>query len=122
MTQQKELVVYVRASYCPYQARANRIFEKYHLSPREVLIDTDPDAMQRVIDWTGFKSVPTIVVAQPGEILPYEEPSPLPRGSSPRGVDRGSMITEASEDELTTWLRKHGFIGEDSDNGDSGTS
>jgi hypothetical protein len=28
----------------------------------------------------------------------------------PRGVDRGSMITEATEDEITIWLHKHGFV------------
>jgi hypothetical protein len=30
--------------------------------------------------------------------------------TSPRCADRGSMITEASEEELTRWLQKHGFI------------
>src|SRR5574341_358493 len=115
MPENKELVVYVRASYCPYQARANRVFEEYHLAPREILIDADPEALQRVIDWTGFKSVPTILVARTGEVLPFEEPAPLPKGSSPRGIDRGSMITEATEEELTAWLRKYGFIGADSD-------
>ncbi len=110
MPEDKELIVYVRASYCPYQARASRVFEKYRLAPREVLIDTDPEAMRRVMEWTGFKSVPTIIVARPGEVLPVEEPAPLPKGHSPRGIDRGWMITEASEDELTAWLHKHGFI------------
>ena len=49
-------------------------------------------------------------MAQPGEDVPYETPAPLARGASPRGVDRGSMITEATEDELANWLRKHGVI------------
>jgi glutaredoxin len=107
---EKELVVYTRTTYCPYQARASRVFERFHLTPREILIDQDNTAMERVINWTGFKSVPTILVARRGEDLPIEEPSPLARGASPRGIDRGSMITEASEDELIAWLRKHGFI------------
>ena len=75
---------------------------------------TAEEAERRVLDWTGFKSVPTIIAARPGEDLPCEEPAPLPKGSSPRGIDRGSMITEASEEQLETWLRKHGFI----ENGD----
>jgi glutaredoxin len=109
-SQQKELVVYTRTTYCPYQARASRVFEQHDLHPREILIDMDQAAMDRVINWTGFKSVPTIIAAQPGDDMPFEEPAPLARGASPRGVDRGSMITEASEDELIRWLHKHGFI------------
>lgn len=109
---EKELVVYTRTTYCPYQARASRVFEKYGLTPRQILIDEDQQAMVRVMDWTGFKSVPTILIANQGEDLPYETPEPLPRGASPRGVDRGSMITEATEDELSAWLRKHGIISE----------
>jgi hypothetical protein len=51
-----------------------------------------------------------LIVAWRGEELPYEPPAPLPRGASPRGIDRGSMLTEASEEELLAWLRKHGFL------------
>jgi glutaredoxin len=109
-SQQKELVIYTRTTYCPYQARASRVFEQHDLHPREILIDMDQTAMDRVIHWTGFKSVPTIIAAPPGGDMPIEEPAPLARGASPRGVDRGSMITEATEDELIAWLRKHGFI------------
>jgi hypothetical protein len=31
-------------------------------------------------------------------------------GSGPRGVDRGSMITEASRDQLRAWLVKQGLL------------
>jgi hypothetical protein len=77
-----------------------------------MFIDRDPDARQRVLDWTGFLSVPTLVVAEAGETLPYEEPAPLAKGSSPRGIDRGSMITEPGNEELAKWLLHHGFIAE----------
>jgi glutaredoxin len=110
MPEGKEIVVYARSTYCPYQARANRVFARYGLKPREILIDLDDQALARVLNWTGFRSVPTIVVARLGEDLPYEEPAPLPKGDSPRGIDRGSMITEAGEEELTAWLVKHGFV------------
>jgi glutaredoxin len=106
----KEMVVYSRTSFCPYQRKADRVFKKYDLSPRTLMIDQDAEAERRVLDWTGFKSVPTIIAARPGEDLPYEEPTPLPAGQSPRGIDRGSMITEATEIQLEEWLRKHGFI------------
>lgn len=106
----RELVVYTRTTGCPYWTTARRVLQEHGLTYREIMIDLDAEALQRVLDWTGFKSVPTIIVANPGESLPYEEPSYLERGLSPRGVDRGSMITEATEPELEKWLRKHGFI------------
>jgi glutaredoxin len=112
MSTNKELVVYSRTSFCPYVQKARRVFKKYDLSIREIMTDQDPEALERVLNWTGYKSVPTIVVANPGEVLPYEEPAPLAKGGSPRGVDRGVMITEPYEDELEAWLQKHGFIGE----------
>ena len=41
---------------------------------------------------------------------PYEDPDPLEEGNSPRGVDRGTMITEPGEMKLEDWLKKHGFM------------
>jgi glutaredoxin len=110
MTADKNIVVYTRSTGCPYWSIARRVLNQYKLDYREILIDEDPEAMQRVLDWTGFRSVPTIIVANPGEDLPCEDPAPLEPGQSPRGVDRGSMITEASSMQLTAWLRRHGFI------------
>lgn len=110
MPEDKELVVYNRTSGCPYWSTARRVLERHQVSYRQIMIDQDETAMQRVLDWTGFKSIPTIIVVNPGEDLPYEEPAPLEKGKSPRGIDRGSMITEAREAELEAWLRKHSFI------------
>ncbi len=110
MTADKELVMYVRNSYCPYVAKARRVLERHNIACREIPIDDDPVAEQRVVEWTGFKSVPTIIVARPGEDLPIEPPAPLEPGASPRNIDRGSMITEPSEEGLIHWLRKHGFV------------
>ena len=36
---QKELVIYTRTTYCPYQARASRVFEQHDLHPRGHLSD-----------------------------------------------------------------------------------
>ena len=113
MPEDKELVVYTRSTFCPYQRKADRVFDRYNLAHRTVLINVDPEAERRVLNWTGFRSVPTIIVARPGEDVPYEEPAPLAAGKSPRGLDRGSMITEASEEQLEAWLLKHGFISND---------
>jgi hypothetical protein len=38
------------------------------------------------------------------------EPRPLETGRSPRGVDRGPVITEPDMVSLQQWLARHGFI------------
>lgn len=111
MPTDKELVVYARSTYCPYIAKAKRVFEQYQVPHRDIMIDQSEEATKRVEGWTGFRSVPTIIVARKGEDVPCEDPAPLPAGGSPRGVDRGSMITEPYEEELVAWLKRHGFIG-----------
>ncbi len=106
----KEIIVYSRTYGCPYVRVAKRVFERYQVEYREIMVNHVLQAKQRVRDWTGYESVPTIVIAEPGKDLPYELPAPLPKGASPRGVNRGSMITEPSEEQLTDWLRQHGLI------------
>jgi glutaredoxin len=106
----REIVMYSRTFGCPYVRTAERVFARYDVPYREILINQDAAAKKRVIDWTGFESVPTIVVASQGEDLPFEEPDPLAKGHSPRGINRGSMITEPSEEQLLDWLRQHRFI------------
>ncbi len=104
-----ELVMYSRTSSCPFVALAKRVLNEHHVHYREIFIDREPEARQRVMEWTGFLSVPTIIVSADG-VLPTDEPSPLAQGSSPRGIDRGAMITEPNVAQLTDWLHKHGFI------------
>lgn len=106
----KELVVYVRTSYCPYVALARDLLNRYHVPYRELNIEDDPALAERVRQWTGYLSVPTLVVAAPGQDLPFEAPDPLPAGQSPRNIDRGSMITEPNNRALENWLHRHGFL------------
>ncbi|MBN1285248.1 MAG: glutaredoxin family protein [Anaerolineae bacterium] len=106
----KELVMYTRTDGCPYITVAKRIFEREGIPYREIYIDHDPEAERRVREWTGFLSVPTLVIANPGEDLPYELVPPLPEGESPRGIDRGAMLTEGNAGQLKRWLRRHGFL------------
>jgi len=108
--QDKELVMYSRTTPCPFISIAKRVLEREGVPYREVYIDRDKMFEQRVIEWTGFLSVPTMIIARPGEDLPYEEPASLEKGASPRGINRGSMLTEASDAELMDWLRLHGLI------------
>ncbi len=101
--------MYTRAG-CAMVGLAKRILNDYHVPYHEIIIDRDTKARQWVMHVTGFLSVPTLVVANPGEIVPYEEPLPLERGASPRGINRGAIITEPNMTQLTDWLQQHGFI------------
>ena len=104
--------MYSRTTSCPFVTLAKRVLKDYDIPYREIYIDKDDEARRRVLTWTGFLAVPTLVIAQPGGELPIDEPSYLEKGRSPRGIDRGYMITEPNMDEFTVWLSKHGFIAE----------
>ena len=106
----KELIMYARQNPCPFVMTARRVLTELGVNYQEVSIDADEAARLRVLAWTGFLSVPTLVVAEAGEALPYEAPLPIPPGKSPRGINRGVMITEPNADELKMWLRQHGFV------------
>ena len=105
-----KLVMYTRRMGCPFVSIAKRVLGEHAVSYEEVFIDKDPAARQRVLDWTGFQSVPTLVIASTDSVLPIEEPEPLPDGKSPQGIDRGYMITEPREQQLLDWLRKHRLV------------
>lgn len=107
----RELVMYTRSAGCPLVTLARQALADYAVAHREIVIDDDPQARQRVLAWTGFVSVPTLVVSG-GDGLPITPPAPLPPGASPRGVDRGALITEPSYDQLVRWLYQHRLIAE----------
>ncbi|NJL92563.1 MAG: glutaredoxin [Anaerolineae bacterium] len=103
-------MVYSRTTGCPFISIARRVLSHHAILYQEIYIDRDPVARQRVVEWTGFESVPTLIVAAQDETQPFEVPLPLERGCSPRGINRGSMLTEPTEAELEAWLSQHGFI------------
>lgn len=106
----KQLLMYSRTTGCPFITLAKRVFTDYGVTYREVFIDKDAQARQFVLTTTGFLSVPTLVVAEADAVVPYEVPAPLETGVSPRGINRGSMITEPNIEQLKAWLRQHDFI------------
>lgn len=108
----KHLILYSRAVPCPDCDRAKRFLDESRVPYTEIMIDLDPEANARVEQWTGFRSVPTLVVTRPGELLPLVEPRPLEPGRSPRGLDRGPLITEPDMVSLKHWLALHGFLAE----------
>ena len=83
MTTQTELVMYTRTSGCPWVSLARGVLKQANVPYREIYVDRDPEAHQRLLDWVGFLSVPTLIVTAPACDLPIEDPAPLaPRAAS----------------------------------------
>jgi glutaredoxin len=106
----KQLVVYVRNASCPDVRRTREFLETHGVPHRLIDADEDDLAKERVRVWTGYLSFPTLVVTEENALEPYAPPLPLAPGQSPRDVDRGTMLTEASADRLEEFLRRHGFL------------
>ena len=106
----RQLVMYSRTTGCPFVTIAKRVLEEHKVPYHEVYIDQDEAALERVLAWTGFRSVPTLVVADAESLSPYTDFDPLPEGESPRGIDRGPIITEPNMFQLKEWLIKHQLI------------
>jgi len=106
----KELIVYGRTAFCPDQARSLRFLEGNDVPFRMIRIDEDDQAGTVVEQWVGHRSVPTIVVARKGDTMPIEPPTPLPQGRSARSFDRGTLITEPSDEALSKFLQRHGLL------------
>ena len=110
MSGEKSLLMYSRTIPCPDCQRARRLLEENQIPFEEIMIDQDPAARTLIEQLTGFHAVPTLVVARPNERQPISAPKDLERGRSPRGVDRGPVITEPDMVSLRQWLAGHGFI------------
>ncbi|MGE5603706.1 MAG: glutaredoxin family protein [Nitrososphaerales archaeon] len=107
----KEVVVYM-SPWCSSSADTKRALAEWGVPARFVNIKEDRAAANRLRELVGFESVPTLVIVESGCVEPCEPPAPLSKGSSPRGVDRGSLITEATRIQLRSWLVKQGFLTE----------
>ena len=105
-----ELVMYGRKYGCMDQVIARNFLELHNVPYRFIDIGSDPVAAQRVHAWVGHLSVPTLVVANPGEEVPLEEPAPRDPSRRTRGQDRGSLIVEPSERQLEAFLRNHNLL------------
>jgi glutaredoxin len=108
---EKELIVYGRTFPCPDLSRARRFLEANSIQYRQINIDQDEDAGEFVEQWVGHRSVPTIIVAERGTTAPIADPAPLPPGRSARSFDRGTMITEPSNEALYAFLERNGLWG-----------
>lgn len=107
----KRLVMYM-SPWCSTSADTQRALNEWKVNATMVNMKEDRAAAARVQGWVGFESSPTLVIAEGDSLEPYEAPAPLAAGKSPRGIDRGSMLTEASRPQLRAWLVKHGLLAE----------
>lgn len=103
------LVVYGRSSFCPDMMRWEHWLKRNPVTHVAFDIDSDREALAKVVGWTGHQSVPTLVIADGNSVDPIEEPSPLPEGRGPRGVDRGTMLTEPNPGQVEEFLDRHGI-------------
>ena len=104
------LVVYTRATYCPDQQRTRKLLAEWHVSYHEIDCSKDQEALERIRGWNGHLGVPAIVVAEEGSVLPFREPDAKPVGRSTRDYNRGTLITEPSEEGLRQFLKQHGLL------------
>jgi glutaredoxin len=104
------LVMYGRRFGCYDQTRAQHWLSINQIDYDFVDIGADPEAAKRLQSWVGHLSVPTLIVAQPGAVEPQAPPAALQPGQRTRGTDRGTMITEPSDEQLARWLVKHGLF------------
>lgn len=107
----KRVVVYM-SPWCSSSSDTQRALNEWHVPATFINIKEDRGAAARVKAWVGFESVPTVVIAEEDCLEPYEQPASLAPNSSPRGIDRGSMLTEANRVQLRAWLVKHGLLAE----------
>lgn len=115
------LVVYGRSSFCPDMMRWDHWLKRHPVEHVAFDIDTDREALAKVVAWTGHQSVPTLVIAPDDGFDPIEEPSELPPGRGPRAVDRGVMLTEPNPGQVEEFLDRHGIpYGDGSEAGESG--
>lgn len=107
----KRIVVYM-SPWCYTSQDTQRALNEWGVPATFINIKEDRAAAGRVRGWVGFESVPTVVLSEGDSEEPFEPPAPLPAGSSPRGLDRGSLITEATRNQLRAWLVKHSLLSE----------
>lgn len=107
----RQVVVYM-SPWCSSSSDTQRALKEWDVPATFVNIKEDRAAATRLRGWVGFESVPTVVLAEEGSVEPCEPPAPLSAGGSPRGVDRGSLITEATRVQLRAWLVKQGILAE----------
>jgi glutaredoxin len=103
------LVLYM-SPWCINCLDTQEALSEWQVEHKVIDIKKDKAAADRVRAWTGFESVPTLILAEGESMEPCLPPTPLASGVSPRGVDRGTMLTEPNRKQLRAWLVKNGIL------------
>lgn len=106
----KQIIMYSRRTFCPGVALARDLMQRYNVTYHEVDITSDETASVRLQRWTNSHPVPTLIVANEGEDVPYTDILPLGENQPLKGQDRGPIISEPTNRDLENWLHKHGFL------------
>lgn len=106
----KRLVVYTRAITCADQTRVRKLLAEWKVTCQEVNCSNDPEALERMRNWNGHLGVPTLVITEEGSVLPIAEPAARPADRSTRDCNRGTLISEPSEEGLREFLLQHGLL------------
>jgi len=59
-------VVVYSTTYCPYCVRAKQLLERKGVEYKEIMVDTDPNLMQEMIERSQRRSVPQIFIGEQG--------------------------------------------------------
>lgn len=104
------LVVYGSSIPCPDMARFQWWLQRNEVAAIEFVdIHREEWAYDRVIEWVGHASVPTLVIASDDDLDPIEPPTPLEHGQRVRGFDRGTMLTEPNPGQIEGFLQRNGI-------------
>lgn len=105
-----DLVIYGRSSFCADLVHGKEWLRAWGIPYRQLNIDLDERAARRLDAWLETRTIPTYVVAERGQIDPIAPPTEVDP-SHLRNADRGSMLHEADESGLRTWLVRNNFLG-----------
>jgi len=104
------LVVYGSSIPCPDMVRFQWWLQRHEVGAIAYIdIHRDEDAYDRVVNWTGHASVPTLVIASDDGVEPIEPPTPIGAGQRARAFDRGTMLTEPNPGQIAEFVRRHGI-------------
>ena len=107
----KRVVVYM-SPWCYTSKDTQSTLNEWGVPATFINIKEDHAAAAHVRGWVGFESVPTIVIAEGEGVEPSRPRRRWWPAAVRRGVDRGSMMTEASRNQLRAWLVRHEFLAE----------